>query len=276
MAEGIINISEFPQVNDILPPPETMIPENSDLNNYWVSGVYGIEKGEIAATIANTPSDNSYGAKVLTMAAADADGSYSVQFFLNTRGRLWRRYKTGLTDTPSAWAEVTTQGAITANSLHAVSYDKQTLDAEKRGQALSNLGLSASNVRYTAQSLTSTEKNQVLTNLGIKTLVGSLNTTSEISASTFFSKLPLSSGAYSIFKNGKVISFYADLSGKPSDGTGTIKAAYRPAANYAIAPVYSRKSPYLPVGSVWFRSNGNINFYGADSGGYIAATWVTN
>lgn len=268
MAEGIINISEFPQVNDILPPPETMIPENSDLNNYWVSGVYGIEKGEIAATIANTPSDNSYGAKVLTMAAADADGSYSVQFFLNTRGRLWRRYKAKLTDTPSAWAEVTTQGAITANSLHAVSYDKQTLDAEKRGQALSNLGLSASNVRYTAQSLTNTQKQQVFTNIGASDLWSPIS----VSADSFFSTKPSSSATYSIYKSGKTVSFYAYFEGKATKD-GVIKAAYRPCTSWAISPLYSLTSPYLPIGSVWFKSDGTVKYYG-NAGGYVFATWV--
>lgn len=229
--------------HDILPIPNE-IPENEDLNNYWNPGVWFIDNGSSAATIDNVPQTTT-GGKVITIAVST--GTYSVQLYLTTDGKIYFRYKRGTSATPSSWMLVTMQGNITATSLSAVS--------------------------YASQSLTAAQENQVLSNLG---LTSDLKAATSVSVTNFFSTNPLSSATYDIRKSGKVVSFYAYFASAPSNGT--IKSGYRPcggtSGHYMILPFLSKSSPYTPVGSVWINGNGSVTFYGASNGGYVSGTWV--
>lgn len=229
--------------HDILPIPNE-IPENEDLNNYWNPGVWFIDNGSSAATIDNVPQTTT-GGKVITIAAST--GTYSVQLYLTTDGKIYFRYKRGTSATPSSWMLITMQGTITAASLSAVS--------------------------YASQSLTSAQQNQTLSNLG---LTSDLKAAASVSVANFFSTNPLSSATYDIRKSGKVVSFYAYFASAPS--SGTIKSGYRPcggtSGHYMILPLLSKSSPYTPVGSVWINGNGSVTFYGASNGGYVSGTWV--
>lgn len=233
-----------PVGHDILTIPD-VVPDNDDLNNYWDPGVWLIETGAHAATIDNVPQTTT-GAKVITIPIST--GTYSAQFYLTTNGNLYFRYKRGTSATPSSWVLVTMQGEITAATLHAVQYTSQTLTAAQQNQALSNLGL-ASNLKAAAS----------------------------VTAANFFSTNPLSSATYDIRKTGNVVSFYAYFASAPS--AGTVKAGYRPcggsgASHYTMMPVYSKSSPYAPIGSCWVSGTGAMTFYGVGSGGYVSGTWV--
>jgi hypothetical protein len=229
--------------HDILPIPNA-IPNNGDLNDYWNPGVWYISSGSEAATIDNVPQTTT-GAKLITIDVST--GTYSVQLYFTTNGKLYFRYKRGTSATPSAWVQITMQGEITASDLKAV--------------------------QYASQSLTSAQQNQVLSNLG---LTSDLKAAASVSVANFFSTNPLSSATYDIRKSGKVVSFYAYFASAPSNGT--IKSGYRPcggtSGHYMILPLLSKSSPYTPVGSVWINGNGSVTFYGASNGGYVSGTWV--
>lgn len=225
------------------------IPSNSNLNNYFRPGVWRVLSSTVAETISNYPSTK-LGGKIMTILLSDppSAGGYMLQMALLNGGQIFARYKASSTATPTAWKEFTMQGEITASDLHAV--------------------------QYTSQSLTSAQKNQVLSNLG---LTSDLKAATSVSVSNFFSTNPLSSATYDIRKSGKVVSFYAYFASAPS--AGTVKAGYRPcggsgASHYTMMPVYSKSSPYAPIGSCWVSGTGAMTFYGAGSGGYVSGTWV--
>lgn len=104
--------------HDILRRAIEVIPDNADLDDYWMPGVWEIFSSDNAATITNVPTTHG-GAKVITIAAT-AEGSYSSQFYLTTYGEIWRRYKRNTSDTPSEWIRIVCQNGartgITKNS----------------------------------------------------------------------------------------------------------------------------------------------------------------
>ena len=100
-----------------------------------------------------------------------------------------------------------------------------------------------------------------------------------IAKGTFFSDTSAFPGTVSIKKQGNVIEFYGTFNSttKPTDGTHTnaIASGFRAAAQYAILPIYSGSSPYLPIGTVWIYQGGTIAFYGTPNGlGYIHGTYI--
>ena len=83
-------------------------------------------------------------------------------------------------------------------------------------------------------------------------------------------------------RTGKVVSVYCDLSDISATSTdiliGTIPAGYRPVNSYCAATLFSHGVPYLPAGSVWFYSSGELRIYkqsGSTTQAYIFATYVT-
>ena len=243
------DVRAVPAAHDILPRPEEDIPENGDLNDYWDPGVYRIMDAGIAATVDNVPYSGS-GAKVITMTTSSGgNGRYSVQIYIanGTDILIWIRYKAAANATPGPWKRVTMQGEITAATLSAL--------------------------QYVSQSLTSAQQNQALTNLG---LASNLKAAASVAASTFFTTSPLSSGTYDIRKTGNTISFYAYFASAPS--SGTVRSGYRPcggtSGHYAVLPLFSKSSPYTPVGTMWINGSGAVTFYGASNGGYVSGSYV--
>ena len=241
-------VGAVPAAHDILPQPQSDIPENSNLNDakWWVPGVWRVRNAPISATIANVPATDG-GAKLITITASGTDtGGWTQQWYLKngSANNVYVRYRGDPADPPSAWTQITMQGNITASTLSAL--------------------------QYVSQSLTSAQKSQALENLGLDVVA--------VTAANFFSTNPLSSGTYDIRKSGNVVSFYARFDAKPSNGV--IKAGYRPgggsgASRYTILPLYSHSSPYAPVGSVWISGTGAMTFYGAPTSGcYVSGTWV--
>ena len=100
-----------------------------------------------------------------------------------------------------------------------------------------------------------------------------------VSKATYLSDATVFPGAITVKKQGHVIEFYCafNASTKPTDGThsNALAAGYRPAAPYAILPVYAGTSPYLQCGTVWLYPGGSIAIEGTPAGtGYIHGIYI--
>lgn len=95
----------------------------------------------------------------------------------------------------------------------------------------------------------------------------------------FISNAVTSYGRRATFCASDVIELYlANLNTGITSGTtiGTLAEGYRPAANYAILPVYSNLSPYQPIGSLWLYNNGTMTIYFSGTPGYVFGTYIAN
>ena len=95
----------------------------------------------------------------------------------------------------------------------------------------------------------------------------------------FISNAATSYGRRATFCASDVIEIYlANLNTGIASGAtiGTIIDGYRPAANYAILPVYSNSSPYQPIGSLWIYNDGTMKIYFTGTPGYVFGTYIAN
>lgn len=116
--------------HDILPKvtDNQVIPDNADLDDYWMPGVWEIFSSDDAATMTNVPT--TYGGAKLITIAATAEGAYSSQFYLTTYGEIWRRYKRNTTDTPSEWTRIVCQSGARTSVTKNSSFNASTFSVQ--------------------------------------------------------------------------------------------------------------------------------------------------
>ena len=93
---------------------------------------------------------------------------------------------------------------------------------------------------------------------------------------------PLSTdyGTIDFYRQGKVVSFHGLLTGIPAGERieiGTV-LANMPNFNYIIFPCYDRTRPYVPIGTLWIYSTGQIMLYKQDAKteAYVFGSYVVN
>lgn len=89
-----------------------LLPNNSDLNNYFVPSIYRIGTSASAGTMTNLPETNSGKLYCFWLTNQTENGGYSAQwFFPNGKSYYYYRTRQGATTTPSAWS-IVGQGGI--------------------------------------------------------------------------------------------------------------------------------------------------------------------